>query len=407
MHLKIHKFVPLMCGALTALLVWSCSDDATRPDGGTENVVSDLSLTYPAAGGPAVLTWTSPPVSNGPAAAYEIRYSYSPLVWDLGLTAENAPAPAAPGLPQSYEFVSPLRGRDLYAAVRVVDADGKLLPMGPSAHVRIPGHGFAIRCVDVYTRAPAPGLSVTAASTSVLTATTDTNGEARFEDLASGVAVISVSGDNGTVPYHRLREPIVISTDTVRTYAMIPVETTSLPGYDTILNLFILAEFGGSDRVLKKYDRLPVPLYAPPFVNESGVDYQAMTHASAQRWMDLTGIPLFTPVDAPPDTGITVEYLSREVMSPQVGVTRHFNGEDGFPVGELVRVVNDATNVEMIMRIMMHELGHTIRLKHLPLGTLMYAGQPIPSDPTDDEIRVVRIHAGLANETDITIYDIP
>ena len=53
---------------------------------------------------------------------------------------------------------------------------------------------------------------------------------------------------------------------------------------------------------------------------------------------------------------------------------------------------------------MLHEIGHTIRLHHLPAGFLMFAGQPLPDDPTSDEVWTVRVLNGIPDHSDLSIY---
>jgi len=60
----------------------------------------------------------------------------------------------------------------------------------------------------------------------------------------------------------------------------------------------------------------------------------------------------------------------------------------------------------VIYKVFLHELGHTISLGHTDdRSFIMFAGQPLPGDVSDDEARVVRLHASLPVRIDMAIYD--
>jgi hypothetical protein len=66
--------------------------------------------------------------------------------------------------------------------------------------------------------------------------------------------------------------------------------------------------------------------------------------------------------------------------------------------------VNTFSDPVTLHIVMLHELGHTIRLWHLPAGFLMYGGQPLPGDPTGEEVWLVRVLHGMDDRTDLSIY---
>ena len=147
-----------------------------------------------------------------------------------------------------------------------------------------------------------------------------------------------------------------------------------------------------------------MPLYIPEYTNTSGLDYHASAVEAANRWMELTGIELWEFVDEPAAWGTTIAVKTVEEMQPLVGITRHEQDADGYPVRSDIDIVNSIPLASRLRQVMMHELGHTIRLSHLPRRFLMYAGQPLPDDPLPDEIIMVRLIHGLDNPTDIKIY---
>jgi hypothetical protein len=98
-------------------------------------------------------------------------------------------------------------------------------------------------------------------------------------------------------------------------------------------------------------------------------------------------------------------FKTRAEMTPQVGITSHENDADGYPLNDEVDIVDDFGGYTPLHTTILHELGHTIRLGHLASGYLMFAGQPLPPDPTPDEVRVVQLYTALPNGLDISIYD--
>ena len=157
---------------LLATSLCSCGDDAVAPppdepppsgDHTPPETVSDLALAFDPATGDARLSWTAPrdDAQHDRVAGYQIRLGYSfPMDWWTTPEASNPPAPLAAGAPQEYAIADPTRGRDLYAAMRCVDAAGHLSPMSSVAHARVPGYSFQAVCVDAMTRVPVAGLDV-------------------------------------------------------------------------------------------------------------------------------------------------------------------------------------------------------------------------------------------------------
>jgi hypothetical protein len=123
-----------------------------------------------------------------------------------------------------------------------------------------------------------------------------------------------------------------------------------------------------------------------------------------ERWNELTGVALFHLVDAPPESGVTMRFRPPSEMGIQVGYAVHTNTADGAPLLSAIHIVDTFTNLIALRRTMLHELGHTIRLEHLPAGFLMFGGQPLPDDPTADEVWVVQIMHALPDRADLSIY---
>ena len=92
-------------------------------------------------------------------------------------------------------------------------------------------------------------------------------------------------------------------------------------------------------------------------------------------------------------------------MNGLIGVTRHTDGSDDLPLKDIIEVVNDVPIESTLYMIFLHEIGHTIRFRHLPsVGFLMYGGQPLPDDISDDEVQLVKLLEALPNRIDLRIY---
>jgi hypothetical protein len=91
-------------------------------------------------------------------------------------------------------------------------------------------------------------------------------------------------------------------------------------------------------------------------------------------------------------------------MGLQIAYTAHTNAADGTPRHSDINVVNTIENAAALNRVLLHELGHTIRLSHLASGYLMYGGAPLSDDPTADELWLVHVLDAIDDGTDLSIY---
>jgi len=406
----------LLCALVLAALASGCSDNTTMPEPiettGDENPprrIDDLRVDYPVLGGAATLTWTAPGdgAESDTVAAYDIRYSYSfPMDWALSARVEDPPPPAPAGTQQSYTFLDPTRGRDFYAAIRSVDEAGNQSPVSSIAHVRILGYTFSARCVVATTGTPVSGLDVVVTSRLVYPHSTDAEGGFFQDDLTAGAANVAIRyGSSGTL-FHSVNHAFDLENDVDLVYRMIPYEKPNSTTFDSIFQLFRAASgLEGSRVVLKKWRSVPVDIYIPDFVNSDGVDYGATTRTAVASWEQDTGIDLFHIVDTPPQIGIVVAFKTRAEMGGQLGITYHTNDPNGYPIGDEVDLIDEFSSVASLYGNVMHEIGHTIRLQHLPSGFLMTQGVPRPTEPTLDEVRVVQLYTALPNGLNISIYD--
>jgi hypothetical protein len=402
---------------LVVVLVVACSEsDPTTPeeiddtrkseDRTPPQTIDDPELTYPATGGGAYLTWTAP-ADDDAVDSYEIRYSYSfPLSWDISVPVDDPPAPAQQGESQQYEFLAPWRGRDLYAAIRSFDDTGNASLISPVAHAHIDGFSLAGLCVDAITRSPLEGLAVEITERRVHTLSSGSDGRYQQDDLTAGVVNVSLrSGTSGTV-YHNYDCTITLAVDTLLEHAMVEYIPAEIPAGNNILRLFFQAVGMPVTTVFKKWRSYPLAVYVPPYVNEFGFDYEDYCKQAALLWNERTGLDIFVLVDTPATSTTEFKFRSPEDMAPHNGLTHHENDADGFPLRSDIDIVNSLRSSDELLSIALHELGHTIRFRHLPIrGFLMYAGQPLPTTVTNDEVKMTQLYLALANELDLTVYD--
>jgi hypothetical protein len=368
----------------------------------------DLQLDYPSPGGDATLSWTAPRDDDerDTVDRYEIRYTHSlPLDWNVSLPAPGPPQPVPAGTRQQYAFVSPPRGKDLYMAIRSYDEAGNASPVSATAHVHITGYTVSGVCVDPLSGNAVEGIEVTLTESRVHTLNTGTSGFFQLDDLAGGKINIALrSGDSGTL-FHDYDLAMGLSDNIVMEYPVVAYTPTDNPLGQNILKLCVQAAgLTVWNQRLKRWSSYPIDVYISPLINGQGIDYGDFGRRAARQWNDRTGLTIFNVVDAPPADGIEVIFKTREEIEPQIGYAHIDRDNNGFPVGGYIHIIDDLGE-QKLWSILLHELGHTIQLAHLPSGYLMYASQPLPSDITEDEVKLVQLYMALPNDTDLSLYD--
>jgi len=378
-----------------------------------------------AIGDAAVFEWSAPHDNepDEPVHHYEIRYAYTlgfqpPAFWDLSTPVLDPPTPASPGSRQVYAFVDLNKGRDLWVGIRSYDSAGNQSEGSDLVVIHIPGLQMTARCVDVMTGAPIEGLDVRLASGAAIDLITNAHGEFMVDELLPGGMSIEIKKGSSGTDYHRLSQVFIIADDTTHTFVMIPYQSTIHPDLSgiSLLRFFRqLTNTEDTDGLLAKWHTYPVPVYVPPFVNENGVDYEAISKAAVQRWVDKTGSPLFTLVDSKPDTGIVVAYRDSASIAPNIGITKHLIDVDDHPILDEIRILDNFPDsdsaLDFLYKVMLHEFGHTIRFIHISScnaqcwAFIMYGQQPLPDDISEDEVNAVTLHQALPTRIDMSIYD--
>jgi hypothetical protein len=405
-------------GAVWIAALAACGDDPAAPppdqppppngDLTPPETVTDLSLSFDATSREARLAWTAPRDDelHDRVARYEIRYSYTfPLDWWTALPVSDSPSPSVGGTPQAHVIAGVIRDRDLYAAILSVDEAGLRSPVSSVAHVRLPGYLFDATCVDAITGAPVAGLDVVVTERYVHTVVTGVDGRVVLDDLRRGAVGVRVDRGVAAPSYFGLEEWFDLDADRARVYSMIEFVPADNAPYASVFEV-LMAGVISPDRILKKWRTLPVPWYAPAFVNAYGLDYYDLATRAAARWNEATGLALFVPAGSSPATGVTMAFLPPVSMGGQNGVTQYDNDAQGYPRLDSIRIVDTFVDEQKLYNIMLHEFGHTVRLGHLDgPAFIMYAGQPLPNDISNDEVRAVQLMHALPNEIDLRVYD--
>jgi hypothetical protein len=429
---RLYTFIRLAAVAIMLVLASCSTDDPVTTgiddDDGTPGpspsdttppvAVTDPEVSLAATGDTVLLTWTAPhdDTPDDPVHHYQIRFAFTrgfpPVAfWDLAPMVPNPPAPASPGSPQNYRFVYLEPGKDMWVGIASYDSAGNRSPGSDVVMVHVPGLELLGRCVDAFSGAPVAGLGVRVVSAHAQSFVTDATGTFRAGDLVRGATSVQIETGSAADEYHRVSEILDMVDDLSHTSVMVPVRPTTTPalGGMSLLRFFkMLTGTVDAPKILAKWHSYPVKVHIPPFVNGLGVDYEEVSKRAAQRWMDRTGKQLFTFVSAPPDTGIVVVYRSRASLAPLIGITYYVVVSDRHPIRDEIHIVDDAdTNfVNVLYKVMVHEFGHTIGFGHINVNSLMmWQGQPLPPDISDDETNAAILHWAMPTRIDMGIYD--
>ncbi len=410
-------FILLHCAVVLLTALIACSEsDAPAPTGPAVRTTDqvppetpiDLDLVYPSVGGGATLTWTAPrdDTSRDTVHRYEIRYTHSlPLDWNVSLPAPDPPQPAPAGSRQQYSFTSPPRGKDLYVAIRSYDGAGNGSPPSDPAYVHITGYAVSGVCFEPLSGEAVEGIEVTVTESRVHKVYTDPSGFFQLDDLASGRINIAMRSGESGILFHNYDLATDLSDKITGDHPVVAYTPTDNPLGQNLLKLCVQAAGLTSwNRSLKKWYSYPIDVYVAPLVNDQGLDYGDSGRRAAQQWNDRTGLAIFNVVDTPPENGIEVIFKTREEIEPQIGYAHIDQDDDGYPVGGYIHIIDDLGE-EKLWSILLHELGHTLRLAHLPRGYLMYASVPLPDHITDDEVKLVQLFMALPNGIDLSLYN--
>lgn len=408
----------------------SCSEDPVTPgdengkdsipvivpgDTAAPSTITDGSLRFALVGSDIVFEWSAPhdDTPTDKVDRYEIRFSYTegyypPRFWDLSTPVSNPPAPAEPGSLQSYRFSGSERAKDLYVGIRSYDAAGNRSEPSNLAVIHVPGLRFTGRCIDGLTGAPVEGLDVRVGGGAYFDLTTDADGVFEKDEISPGPVNVEIVKGSAAMGYHRVKQLFILDNDTTHTFVAIPYIPMVAPVLDGLPLLRFFKQLTQTDiqPLFAKWRRYPIPCYIPDFTNSEGLDFGQQARAAVARWIERGGYQIFSLVDSPPDTGIVVVYREHEDIAPLIGFTRYLLDDKQYPYAAEVHVAKNFLDAVFLYKVMLHEFGHTIRFGHLDFPNfIMYGGQPLPADITDDEITALILHRNLPSQVWMSIYD--
>lgn len=339
---------------------------------------------------------------EGMPAQYQIRTSSAPITsewsWDRASDRPGEPMPAAPGDTMRAVIGGLIPANYVYVAVRAKDEFGNLSPMLNSPGTKVKGIEITGVVRDALTRLPIADVSVDFASQRAFT---DMNGHFEFLELPqySGSLVLKDEDmlyDYGD--YYNVNRFYRVKSGDVLELWMIPniaLETDgSQEWYPSFLSFFKImtdTEANPFGNYLRWY-RLPIDIYIPEGVYND-IDYAAEVLSAIDDWEQLSGLDLFERVTAPPDTGIIVVYEEAGYSREKHEVTE-WTG-DWYPVKSTVHLIKQYTPLTIVenRKVIRHELGHAVSLKHSSnLAHLMVGGiWPQVPVPQTLELSVLKI----------------
>lgn len=336
---------------------------------------------------------------EGLASNYLLRTSPSPIIdeisWDRSSQRPNVPDPVAPGELMNMVVTGMLPARYTYVAVRAVDDNGNLSPLGPSLGGYSRGMNISGQVMDAITGEPLPGLPVELAH---FATTTDAYGHFEFIELPvlegsylsvmdeKQVGVIGAYFDFAT-------EYVVVHEDFVSVFLIPdhPLETTF---YQDFLVFYLnMTEYKiAQHRHEQLRWELPIDLYCEPFQNE-GLDYQATVNQVASDLGPYVNLDLFNLVGSEPDIGVRCIF---PYGLEQDNFGYDLFSEDYYPLQGTCefRRVYTPSMLDGFMLTIRHELGHAIGLRHSndPAHLMVGYQSPVVSNFTPDEIAVIRAY---------------
>lgn len=347
---------------------------------------------------------------DGVASVYHVRTSPSPIVdeveWDRASIRPRVPAPAASGQTMSMIVDGLTPARFSYVAVRAEDDFGNLSPLHAAVGAYTRGMRVTGNVFDAVSGEPLSGVSVRLAH---FATTSAIDGGFEFIELppVDGDLIARDDPDDGEVgAYYDFRETYeIIHNDYLPLY-LLPnktLTTTEYGGFRQFL-LALIEQDGIPLRHNQRRWALPINVYVPPF-QANGLDYRQVVVEVLEELEPYLGFDLFEVVDQPPDLGVNVEFSGSISVDHYVTTERT---SDYYPVKGRVRfrTVYAPNTITPFKKIIRHEFGHAMGLKHsVDVKHLMVGGVfPSATTFTDDEVSVIRALFNIPRGQDMGAY---
>jgi hypothetical protein len=293
-----------------------------------------------------------------------------------------------------------------YVVVRAVDDYGNISPIGSGGVADTRGYTFSGEVRELLTGAPIADASVRGGGKTTTTGPDGTWTLRETPRLGSGLVVSDdgVSGPIGEYYDYRIDTGDVNNAFfLVELFPNIPLESTHYPDFLS----FFQGLTSRTEPLYPSYLRhwvLPIDIYTAPFEN-NGLDYRATVERVAAGLGSDIGFNAFRVVDSPPDVG--VECVFRDDLYYDNYCSCEWT-DDGYPIRGKIefRTAYGSATVVAFERVIRHELGHALGLRHsTDPNHLMISGiAPRVDTFAADEIAVLQIVYGLSKELALGNY---
>ncbi len=374
--------------------------------------VENLSVEPEGAPGKVIVRWRAVGDDGleGRANRYVVGTNIDPIIdewtWqNSGKIAVDGTG-ADPGVEMSKVVTLPEAAQYTTAVVRAIDDSWNISPIGEYAEGFSRGFWYSGQVLELLTGDPIAGAFVTAGTHAVVT---DVDGHWAMEEMpfVAQEIVVSDDGVEGEIgDYYDFlpQEPISHNAfHLVYLFPHYPLQSTRYTGF---LQFFVVMTDNPAipyPTYLRHWD-LPINVYAEP-ATYGDLDYKATVERVAVELNDHLGFAAFQAVESPPDTGVVCTY-SPDVYSDHFGY-REFT-EDWYPVkGEIeFRTIWTAGNVILFERIIRHELGHALGLRHSldPIHLMVGYLSPQVANFSEEELNLLTLMYYFTGEMAVGSY---
>lgn len=339
---------------------------------------------------------------EGMPAQYQVRTSSAPITsewsWDRASDRPGEPPPAAPGDTMRAVIGGLIPANYVYVAVRAIDEFGNLSPLVNSPGTKVKGIEISGIVRDALTRLPIANVSVNFASQRVFTGA---DGAFAFSELPQYSGSLVLRDEDVTTEYgeyynvdrfYQARNRDVVELWMIPNLGLEP--DGSQEWYGTFLSFFkeLTDTYNNPFGNYIKWYALPINVYIPEGVYND-IDFEAEVASALDDWETLSGLDLFKPVAAPPDTGIIVVYEEIGYDREKHEVTEWT--ADWYPVKSTVHLIKKYTPITIGQnrRVIRHEFGHALGIKHSNNTAHLMVGGIWPQVPlpTTLELQVLKI----------------
>ncbi len=145
---------------------------------------------------------------------------------------------------------------------------------------------------------------------------------------------------------------------------------------------------GTTNDLLDRWE-IPCAIYVPPFTAH-GIDYTQEFKNAVADWENAVGMDLFTYVSAIPANGVYVVFSDTEELDNYLVTVR--DSKRLTIQGRIsIRTLYDENSYETFLKVLRHEIGHSLGLAHSIDSVHLMVGGRVPAitQPSGDEVGLV------------------